>query len=237
MVRKWYKRGQIGGVSHCLDGQRSNGYDVGVTLDRQASKSRLYLAERCSIFLSKSCTLHRKSTGASVAADDAGGCDLPRGGWLCSDDPGVADLGHHARHHVVEIVAVKRPAAGIVGVQGDGDAVHWRHQDGISHCTCERGSAYRDPLESVAMKMYRVRHLRVVQQLDCHALARGDHQRGYVRLVFAVQRPSIRRHGAGEDHAVLHIGRARRQRGDRFETTFKREIDRQRIFYGLRGEA
>jgi hypothetical protein len=71
MVRKWYKRGQICGVSDCLDGQRSNGYDVRVTLDRQASKCRLYLAERCSIFLSKSCTLHRKSTGASVAAEDS----------------------------------------------------------------------------------------------------------------------------------------------------------------------
>jgi hypothetical protein len=35
-----------------------------------------------------------------------------------SDDRGVANLGHRARHHVVEIVAVKRPAAGIVGRQG-----------------------------------------------------------------------------------------------------------------------
>ena len=41
-----------------------------------------------------------------------------------SDDPGVANLRHHARHHVVEIVAVKRPAAGIIGVEGDGDAAH-----------------------------------------------------------------------------------------------------------------
>src|SRR2546422_6064649 len=60
----------------------------------------------------------------------------PAGGR--SDDRGVAKLGHHARHHVVEIVAVKRPAAGIVGVKGDGDAAHWRHQDGIAHGTCER---------------------------------------------------------------------------------------------------
>src|SRR5882724_9976767 len=59
-------------------------------------------------------------------------------GWLRSDDRGVAKLCHHARHHVVEIVAVKRPAAGIVGVKGDGDAAHWRHQDGIAHGTCER---------------------------------------------------------------------------------------------------
>jgi hypothetical protein len=34
-----------------------------------------------------------------------------------SDDRGIANLGHHARHHVVEIVAVKRPAAGIVGIK------------------------------------------------------------------------------------------------------------------------
>src|SRR5882672_1083943 len=59
-------------------------------------------------------------------------------GWLRSDDRGIAKLGHHARHHVVEIVAVKRPAAGIVGVKGDGDAAHWRHQDGIAHGTRAR---------------------------------------------------------------------------------------------------
>jgi uncharacterized cupredoxin-like copper-binding protein len=32
------------------------------------------------------------------------------------DDRGVANLGHHTRHQVVEIVAVERPAAGIVGI-------------------------------------------------------------------------------------------------------------------------
>jgi hypothetical protein len=44
-----------------------------------------------------------------------------------SDNPGVANLGHHTRHHVVEIVAVKCPAAGIVRVERDGDAAHRRH--------------------------------------------------------------------------------------------------------------
>src|SRR5258705_6084005 len=74
-----------------------------------------------------------------------------------SDHRVVANLGHHARHHVVEIVAVKRPAAGIVGVKGDGDAAHRWHQDGIAHGTCERGTVYRDHLKSVAMKVHRVR--------------------------------------------------------------------------------
>ncbi len=65
-------------------------------------------------------------------------------GWAQrSDDRGVANLGHHARHHVIEIVAVKCPAAGIVGVKGDGDAAHRRHQDGISHGTCEWGHSER----------------------------------------------------------------------------------------------
>src|SRR5712672_842441 len=104
-----------------------------------------------------------------------------------SDNPGVANLGHHARHHVVEIVTVKRPAAGIVGIKGNGNTAHWWHQDGIAHGTCEWDTVYRDHLESVTMKMHRVRHHRMVQHLDCDALARGDHQRGYVRPVFAVQ--------------------------------------------------
>ena len=41
---------------------------------------------------------------------------------------GVANLGHHARHHVIEIAAVKRPTAGIVGIKGDGDAAHRWHR-------------------------------------------------------------------------------------------------------------
>jgi hypothetical protein len=36
---------------------------------------------------------------------------------------------------------------------------------------------------------------------------------------------------------MRHVGRARCQRGDRFEAMFKREIDRRRNFFGLRGEA
>jgi hypothetical protein len=75
-----------------------------------------------------------------------------------SDDPRVANLGHHARHLVIEIVAVKCPAAGIVGVEGDGDAARWGYQDGIAQGTCEWGTVYRDHLESVAMKVHRVRH-------------------------------------------------------------------------------
>jgi hypothetical protein len=46
--------------------------------------------------------------------------------FWCSDDRGVANLGHHTRHLVAHVVAVKRPTAGIVGVKGDGDAAFWR---------------------------------------------------------------------------------------------------------------
>src|SRR5882672_9508852 len=133
---------------------------------------------------------------------------IPEGWVLRLDDRGVANLGHHTRHHVVEIVAVKRPTAGVVGVEGDGDATHRRHQDGISHGTCELGTVYRDHLESVTMKVHRVRHHRVVQHLDCHTLARGDHQRVYVGPVFAIHRPGIRRHATGEYHSMRHVGRA-----------------------------
>ena len=80
----------------------------------------------------------------------------------CSDDSRVAYLGHHTRHHVVEIVAVKRPAAGIGCVKGDGDAAHRWHQDGIPYGTREWRTVYRDHLESVAMKVHRVGHHRVV---------------------------------------------------------------------------
>jgi hypothetical protein len=81
------------------------------------------------------------SHGARLASSDRSGVGR-YGRWtlLSSDDPGVANLGHHARHLVVEIVAVKCPAARIVGVKGDGDAAHRWHQNGIAHGTCERGA-------------------------------------------------------------------------------------------------
>ena len=56
----------------------------------------------------------------------------------CSDDRGVANLGDHARHHVVEIVAVEGPAAGIVGVKGNGHRAHRWHQHSIAHGACAR---------------------------------------------------------------------------------------------------
>ena len=37
-------------------------------------------------------------------------------GRVVSDDRWVSNLGHHARRHVIEVVAVKRPAAQIVGI-------------------------------------------------------------------------------------------------------------------------
>src|ERR1700692_2337050 len=102
-------------------------------------------------------------------------------GWAkCSDDRGVANLGQHARHHVMEGVAVKCPAARIVGTKGDGAAAHRGHEDGIAHGTCKWGTVYRDHLEGVAMKVHRMRHHRMVHHLNRYALARGDHQRGYV---------------------------------------------------------
>jgi len=57
-------------------------------------------------------------------------------------------------------------------------------------------------------------------------------------VTFAISLFSDQVYGAmaGEDHPVRHVG-ARGAGGDRFEATFKREIDRRRIFCGLRGEA
>ena len=84
--------------------------------------------------------LKRYSERGPILSQDNGCAMRPKnaieGRVKCSDDRGVANLGHHARHHVVEIVAVKRPAAGIVGVKGDGDAAHWWHKDGIAYGAC-----------------------------------------------------------------------------------------------------
>src|SRR5579863_968510 len=87
-------------------------------------------------------------------------------GRVVSDDRWVSNLGHHTRRHVIEVVAVKRPAARIVGIKGDGDAAHRWHQDSISHGTCEWSTVYRDHLESVAVKVHRMRHHRVIHHLD-----------------------------------------------------------------------
>jgi hypothetical protein len=52
-------------------------------------------------------------------------CDLiPEEKIMRLDDRRVANLGQHARHHVIQIVAVKRPTTGIVRIEGDGHAAH-----------------------------------------------------------------------------------------------------------------
>src|SRR3981189_2560635 len=111
-------------------------------------------------------------TAAGISAPNV--TSIPEGWVLRLDDRGVANLGHHARHHVVEIVAVKRPAAGVVAV-GRGDADHRRHQDGISHGTCELGTVYRHHLEGVERVMYLKYDHREVNHFDRHALTLGDH--------------------------------------------------------------
>jgi hypothetical protein len=89
--------------------------------------------------------------------------------------------------HMVEVMAVKRPAAGVVSVKRDGDCAHRRHKDGIAYGSYERRTVDGNYLEGMAIEMHRVRHHRVVHHLDGHALACRDHQRSDVRPEFAVE--------------------------------------------------
>src|SRR5579863_7817151 len=44
----------------------------------------------------------------------------------------ILDRGHHPGLHMIAVMAVERPAAGVVGVEGDRDAGQRRHHDGVA---------------------------------------------------------------------------------------------------------
>ena len=90
---------------------------------------------------------------------------------------GIAQARHHAGGHVVEVVAVQRPIAGIVGVEGDRHAVHRRDEHGVTHGACNPPPPQSHDLEVMAVQMHRVRHHGAVEEGQLDPRARGDLER------------------------------------------------------------
>lgn len=66
--------------------------------------------------------------------------------------------GHHARHHVIEVMAVKRPFAVIARVAREGDAAHCRNEDRIAYRTQNASFVKIDTLEMVTVQLHGMGH-------------------------------------------------------------------------------
>ena len=101
------------------------------------------------------------------------------------------------------------PTTRVVGVECDPDAAHhWRDEYGVADGPVNLPDVYRDDLERVAVQMNRMRHHRVVDDLDLNALPFVQHQWADSRPIFAVHRPCIGFYSTVEDDAPDNVCRA-----------------------------
>ena len=78
---------------------------------------------------------------------------------------------------------MQRPAAGVVGVEGDKDAAHRGHQDSVADRAADRGAVDAEDLEGMAMQMDGMRHHRLIDHIDGDALALPDGQDPAIRPI------------------------------------------------------
>src|SRR5882724_2468473 len=125
----------------------------------------------------------------------------------------VPDARHHAGSHVVEVVAVEGPMAGVVGGEGDGDAAADRHENRVAHRAAEGEIIDGDHLERVAVEMDRVRHVRAVHEPDLDALPRPYRERRILAEATPVEAPGEAHHAARQlqDVAAHRPGRRTRE--------------------------
>src|SRR5215475_4248696 len=91
-------------------------------------------------------------------------------------NPLIPKFGQHAGYHMIEVVAVERPSARVVRIKGYSDTAHTRRdQYGVAHCALHRPAIDRDHLEYMAVQMHRMRHHRIVDQLDLDTLSLAQH--------------------------------------------------------------
>jgi hypothetical protein len=129
------------------------------------------------------------------------------------------------------------PAAGIAGVEGDGDGLHGRHQHGIPERAREPLAVDRHHLEAVPVQMHGVGHHRHVVQDQLHPLPGAHHQRIALVIRLAVDGPYIFRHVAGEMNfmGAIRLPRCQGLGGD--ELALQAEVQHRRRLGRLRRHA
>ena len=126
-------------------------------------------------------TLERDATGPGIARRNTGGCALKFGKCrnvadgcaitaLRADIP-IDERCEHARHQVVEVVAMECPQARIVGVEHDfHGGLRW-HENGVADGSRNIPVIDLHHLKYMPMKVHRMRHHRRVLEDDLDAFA------------------------------------------------------------------
>src|SRR5262249_107325 len=130
------------------------------------------------------------------------------GDWLRSSL--IGQRGHHACRHVVKMMTVKGPPAGVGGVERNCYRAHRCHEHGVAHGACEASVVDRNYLKMMTVKMHRVGHHRLVAHQDLDPLASLDHGSGWAASL--EHAPLVTLHIPGERNFDPAIGLARRER-------------------------
>ena len=123
--------------------------------------------------------------------------------------PGRSDAAnaHHSRVHVIEQMAVKCPVAECIGSQVENYLA-----TGLDHNGMLAGRVVvmaRDEFEEMAMKMNRMVHHRIVDQVNTHPLSLDKRDWGMViGQPHAVERPHVPFHVSGQVDVERSAGRA-----------------------------
>ena len=134
---------------------------------------------------------------------------------------------------MIEQVAVQRPIAWIVGVEGHGHAAIRGDQDGVAHRAGEAIAVDVDHLKLVPVQMHRMGHRRLVDEHELDPLALRDGQgRNVLVPDDIVDRPYVSSHFAGQVERVDTVSLPLRKRLCGAQTPL--EIERQRRRSGRR---
>src|SRR5512138_792220 len=133
------------------------------------------------------------------------------------------DLAEHACLHVIEQVAVVRPATECVRGDGVADLLGWMHDDGM--LADLKLTAWRFDLAPHAVQMNGVRHHRVVHERDAQSLTMSEAKRRRLGELLAVERPDEALHVTGEVQADLSTWRAHIDRAaDRVQIGIRQHV-------------
>src|SRR5215470_3217734 len=103
-------------------------------------------------------------------------------------------LHHHARGHVVKLMAVHYPLARIVRIERHFDNLHWRHEYGVAYSSLQSPATNSDHLKMMAMQVNRVRHHRSVLERKLDSLALFQFERRMLSVRLTVEGPAVGLH-------------------------------------------
>ena len=137
---------------------------------------------------------------------------------------------------MIKLVAVKRPVAWVIRIEGDRDRPLRRNKNRIAHGTRKSLIVDGDDLKVMTVQVNGVRHRGLVAQDDLDALAFRHGERIVGVEGLSVEPPIISGMAAGQSECVRALGASFGKPGDRGEAPLQPQIQRSRFALALFGQ-